>query len=385
MTNNVFVFDPTEKDKKSAVRGVGRYLQILKENFPQWIYSSNIKHLTSNIFINPFFNFLQPPLTLKRLAKKQIAVIHDLIPLKYPDKFPAGIRGKFNIFLNKLALKNYDLIITDSFSSKKDIVKILNWPENKVKVIYPCLPKSFSNSLSVISSEARNLAELSLGSPQSLDSSSELDFKSKFFQDNIEKNFCLYVGDATWNKNLVNLAKAIKIANVTCVFVGKIFSRYLIFDIRYLKKKSKHPNIQYPISNINLNHPWNKELKEFLKEIEGDQRFIFAGFVDDQTLINLYKQAKCNLLISRDEGFGFSFLEAASQGCPSILSKTPVFQEIAQNNALFVDPNNPNDIADKIIEIYFDKKYRADLGQKAKNHSQNFLPELFKKNFKEII
>ncbi|MGB9883361.1 MAG: glycosyltransferase, partial [Microgenomates group bacterium] len=244
-------------------------------------------------------------------------------------------------------------------------------PENKVKVIYPCLPKSFSNPLSVISNEARNLAKRSLGSPQSLDSSSELDFKSRFLQDNIEKNFCLYVGDATWNKNLVNLAKAIKIANVTCIFAGRVFENF---------KTAKNF-----FTDINIDHPWNKELKEFLKEIEGDQRFIFAGFVDDQTLINLYKQARCNLLISRDEGFGFSFLEAASQGCPSILSKTPVFQEIAQNNALFVDPNNPNDIADKIIEIYFDKKYRDDLGQKAKNHSQNFSPEVFKRNFKEII
>ena len=29
----VFVYDPTASDKQSAVRGIGRYLQILKENF----------------------------------------------------------------------------------------------------------------------------------------------------------------------------------------------------------------------------------------------------------------------------------------------------------------------------------------------------------------
>jgi hypothetical protein len=141
----VLCFDPTSSDKQSKVRGVGRYLQILKENFPDWTFSNKLQvtGYKLQVFINPFFNFLQKPKTLKRIAKKQIAVIHDLIPLKYPSKFPAGIRGNFNIFLNKLALKNYDLIVTDSEASKKDIIQILKIPEEKVRVIYPCLPKIF--------------------------------------------------------------------------------------------------------------------------------------------------------------------------------------------------------------------------------------------------
>ncbi|HEX7542767.1 MAG TPA: hypothetical protein VF385_01660, partial [Patescibacteria group bacterium] len=104
----VYVYDPTLKDEKSAVRGVGRYLQILKENFPEWTFINNetIKQFNNEtIFINPFFNFLQPPLTLKRIAKKQIAIIHDLIPLKYPSHFPSGIKGSIYILLNKFALK----------------------------------------------------------------------------------------------------------------------------------------------------------------------------------------------------------------------------------------------------------------------------------------
>src|SRR3989338_805347 len=108
----VFVYDPTLKDKKSAVRGIGRYLQILKENFPEWTFTNNLTMNQWNnelIFINPFFNFLQRPLTLNRVAKKQIAVIHDLIPLKYPSHFPPGIKGSIYILLNKYALRNYDL------------------------------------------------------------------------------------------------------------------------------------------------------------------------------------------------------------------------------------------------------------------------------------
>ncbi len=177
MTKKIFVYDPTASDKLSAVRGIGRYLQILKETFPGWIFTNNLAMKQWNnetIFVNPFFNFLQKPVTLKRIAHKQIAVIHDLIPLKYPSHFPVGIKGTIYILLNKLALRNYDLIITDSEASKKDIIEKLKVKNQKVKVIYPCLPKSFLNPSSVISTRqlaGRNLAKRKLRSFRSLDSS----------------------------------------------------------------------------------------------------------------------------------------------------------------------------------------------------------------------
>jgi hypothetical protein len=42
MNQFVFVFDPTASDKLSAVRGIGRYLQILKENFADWKFTDQI-------------------------------------------------------------------------------------------------------------------------------------------------------------------------------------------------------------------------------------------------------------------------------------------------------------------------------------------------------
>ena len=379
----VLCFDPTSSDTKSKVRGVGRYLQILKENFPEWQYSSNIKHQTSNTFIHPFFNFLQKPLTLKRIAKKQIAVIHDLIPLKYPSKFPAGLRGNFNIFLNKITLKKYDLIVTDSLASKKDIIQILKIPEEKVRVIYPCLPKVFKK----VSSSKYQVLRKKTKKERPLNSYSLL----------LNTNFCLYVGDATWNKNLVNLAKAIKIANVTCVLVGKVFrinspseSEGSLTSAKSDKseklKFSDESRIFLNSSGLSdFNNPWQKELKEFFQLIKDDKRFIFLGYVADEDLIKLYKKASLNILPSRDEGFGFSYLEASSQGCPSVLSDIPVFKEIAKDSSLFANPENPNDLADKIIELYLDKNRQKILGDAAKKRSQFFSCEKFKKNFLEII
>ncbi len=364
MTNSVFVYDPTAFDELSKTRGVGRYLQILKENFPQWIFTPSLNKIPpSSIFINPFFNFLQPPLTYKRLAKKQIAVIHDLIPLKYPKHFPAGWRGKLNIFLNKLVLKNYHLIITDSYAVKKDIIQILKINEKKIKVIYPCLPKIFTSQK--IKTTPKTLEINANDSP--------FDLANKY---------CLYVGDATWNKNLVNLAKAIKIINVTCVFVGKVFEN--LTSQRSKQKSFQDFNLKSPSSN--LTHPWQKELKEFLVEIKNDKRFIFLGFIDDYRLIKLYQQAQCNILISRDEGFGFSYLEAASQGCPSVLSDIEVLKEISNNQGtFFCQPSDPNDIANKIGEIYFNDKLRNQLGSAVLKRANIFRSSLFKKQFQQIL
>ena len=329
MNQKVFVYDPTASDKQSAVRGIGRYLQILKENFPDWVYTSDLSSIIydlESIFINPFFNFLQPPLTLKRIAKKQIAVIHDLIPLKYPSHFPPGIKGSIYILLNKVALKNYDLIITDSEASKIDIIKILKLPEQKIKVIYPCLPKGFLYYKVT---------------PYALPPTP----------------YCLYVGDATWNKNLVNIARAIKIADVNCVFVGKVF---------------ESPSF----SNF-----WQNELKEFFELTKGDKRFIFAGFIPDSELFKLYEQALLNLLLSSSEGFGFSYLESANFSCPSLLSDITVLREISDNHALFADPLNPQDIAEKIIKISSDKILRNQIGNAAKKRSEFFSQEKFRKEF----
>ena len=364
--NKVFVYDPTLKDKQSSVRGIGRYLQILKENFAdEFEFVSNLSSRIYNprsIFVNPFFNFLQPPLTFRRIARKQIAVIHDLIPLKYPAHFPAGIKGSIYILSNKLALKNYDLIITDSEASKKDIINILRLPDNKIKVIYPCLPQSF------------------------------LKLKIEKFNENlklkIENSFCLYVGDASWNKNLVNLARAIKIANVTCIFVGKIFqdrSEDIRFERLGIPPKGEGSHRSEKRGIERLSHPWHKELKEFFELTKDDKRFIFAGFVPDSDLIKLYQQAELNILPSHDEGFGFSYLEAAQFSCPSVLSDISVLKEISDKNALFADPENPQELAEKIGEIYFNKNLRNDLGSGAFQRSKFFSSKKFRKELLTAI
>ena len=325
----LFVYDPTKTDSLSKVRGVGRYLQTLKETLPKnTVFTSNLNAVPfDSIIINPFINLIQPPLMTKRIAKKQIGVIHDIIPLQFPQHFPVGLRGKLNAWRNKEAIKLYDVIVTDSEASKGKIIEKLKVLSSKLRVIFPTLPSIFNQEVSI----KKKVSSANVPSFQLLNTS-----------------YLIYVGDVTWNKNLVNLAKAIKLGTMPCVFVGKTF----------LKEELR-------ITNYGLQSGWLQEGREFMKLAENDKRFSFPGFVSDNQLKTLYKNAVANVLVSREEGFGFSYFEAASQKTPSILSDIDIFHETSGEVALFVDQNNPENIAQGIKKFSTEKTLRKSLGQKA--------------------
>ena len=329
----VYIYDPTITDSQSKVRGIGRYLQILKENCPSdWIFTNNLNGIPFHaVLIQPFYTFYQKPLITKRITDRQIAVIHDVTPLKYPEHYPIGIKAFFYSLLQRYFLGTFDSIITDSETSKKDIISYLKIKNEKISVLYPTLANCFWNSTVKQTQPAE---------------------------------YCLYVGDGTWNKNLPVIAEAVKRANVTCMFVGKVFT---------------------DINSDHYIHPWQSDLHLFFKQTQGDKRFIFPGFVSDNELLNLYAQAKVNILLSRDEGFGFSYLEAASQGCPSLLSDLPIFREIAGENAEFVDPNSPGKIADKLTKLMNNPQRRSELSSKALQQSKKYGVDSFRKRLVEVV
>lgn len=373
---NLVVYDSSTKDAVSQLRGGGRIIQILKENLPDARFIKKLSEVNpDDSFLIPSWNPFSPPIVNKRISNKQYLIIFDTIPVKFPHSFPPGIRGKINLWRNKQALQNFDKIITISEHSKKDIVKYLGVAADKIQVVYPTVSRVFLDDQKNIDSRISNIAK---------------DQDSKF--QILNSKFCIYVGDVNWNKNLVNLAKAVKLANISCVFVGKPFDE--LKDIAMGGRARGAPikpqrsedlfgavREQDPLRH----HPWQREFYEFTKEIGDDKRFIFLGYVPDDELIELYQNAALNILVSRDEGFGYSYLESALQKCPSVLSNIDVFHETAESSALFADPENPNEIADMIIELYFDKDKRNELGRKAFERSKQFSSEEFKKQIESIV
>jgi len=78
----------------------------------------------------PFFDPFFLTLPLKK-AKPTVVTIHDVIPLIFPEHYPPGIKGSLKFQIQKFSLKSVKAVITDSENSKRDIVKYLNYPQEK--------------------------------------------------------------------------------------------------------------------------------------------------------------------------------------------------------------------------------------------------------------
>ena len=81
-------------------------------------------------------------------------------------------------------------------------------------------------------------------------------------------------------------------------------------------------------------------------------RICFTGPIRADRLVALYHGAELLAFPSLHEGFGLPVLEALTLDCLVITSKNTVMQEIAEKSALYFDPLNSKDIADKIRMVY---------------------------------
>lgn len=67
---------------------------------------------------------------------------------------------------------------------------------------------------------------------------------------------------------------------------------------------------------------------------------LFLGALTDDEVAWLYRNADCFLFLSRAEGFGLPPLEAATFGCPVVVSDIPVMREVCADGAAFVPPDD---------------------------------------------
>lgn len=329
--------------KSSAFRGVGRYVSLLKESIPELALLSNLASAaTPATIIHPFFNLIGhiAKSYVEKINTRKIAIIHDIVPLKYPKAFPLGLRGRLRTHLNIRLARKLDTIVTDSDASKQDLVKICGIDADKIRVIYPYVSGKLTDT----------------DGPDDTGVLAQYQLK--------KHGYFIYVGDVNWNKNILNIAKAIKNTSYTLVCVGKAF----------IEKTKGTP------------HPWQKEQVAFQELIADDPHFVCTGHIDDKTLAQLYKNAVYNLLISRDEGFGFSYLEAAKLGTPSILADRPIFREISKDQgAIFVDPENVDAITQALntgVEHELEHKHKS---FEAKVRQETFSKERFAEDWRVLL
>jgi glycosyltransferase involved in cell wall biosynthesis len=97
-----------------------------------------------------------------------------------------------------------------------------------------------------------------------------------------------------------------------------------------------------------------------------------TGYVNDFELRTIYRLAAAFLFPSFCEGFGLPLLEAMASRIPIIASNAPALPEICQGAALFFDPDQYEDIAEKILLVLKDADLRDDLIKRGEKRVLNF-------------
>jgi len=256
----------------------------------------------------PFFDFFF--LSLPLVKRKPIVVtIHDCTPLVFPKHYPPGVKGKFKFLIQNNSLSGVKRVITDSENSKKDIVKFLKYPSEKIDVVY--------------------LAPVN--KVKKVEEKAELERITRKYK--LPKDFVLYVGDVNYNKNLPGLIKACRLTKIPLVIVGK----------QATQKKFERKNIE------------NEPLLQLIKLVENRKDVLRLGFVEEKELASLYTLASCYCQPSFYEGFGIQILEAMSCGCPVITSNLSSLPEVAGKAAILVDPYKVEEIAKAIRAVSVNK------------------------------
>jgi glycosyltransferase involved in cell wall biosynthesis len=316
------------------VRGVGFYLTYLKrallEFYPdnEYYFFGQGDTIQSNVdlvhypYFDPFF------LTLPVFKKhKTIVTVHDLTPIIFPEHFPAGIKGHFQWEIQRMNLKRVEGILTDSAASKKDIEHIVRINSDKVTVAYLAAGMEFHE----FKNEDSQLEKI----------------RDKY---KLPKEFILYVGDATWNKNLPLLLEVVKRINIPLVLVGKALTN----------------------SEVDTNNKWNSDLIKVQAIAKDNEGIKLLGFIPTEDLVVLYNLATLFVYPSVYEGFGLPILEAMQSGCPVIISRESCMPEVGGEAAEYFDGYNMNNLIAVIQKILNSKELQSDLSKKGIEQAKKF-------------
>ncbi len=269
-----------------------------------------------------FTSTLVPFIKVKRI--KYITVIHDFLCKLYPNLVNKNQKLHSNIAINS-AIKHSDIIIVVSDTVKKECINLYDINDSKIKIVYNC------HTGKIINSEYNNLSILSK-------------YNLKY------KKYILLVATIDNHKN----------------------GQMLIDSFNQIYKK--YPDIKLVVVGANGNSKVNNI----------NPNVILTGFVSDDDLSILYKNALIYAFPSIYEGFGIPIIDAQMLGVPVICSDIPVFREVAGNGALFCNLTVES-FANGLEKLLASEKLRDSLVTIGKENTKRFTVENIKKQLKDVI
>ena len=302
--------------------------EFVKSNL---VLADNIKLVVSDIPHYSWAEQLRLPRIISKLKPDIVHFPNFNVPIFYKGKFVVTIhdvvhhllpghrrgsaykRSAYRIVINK-AVTNSRAIISVSKSSKQDILKFFPKVEpNKIFVIPEGVDKSF------------NTQELP-GEIYAL--------REKY---GITPPYILFVGVWEVKKNLPFLAT--------------------VFE----KLAARHSDLQLVLAG--KEDPWHPEVREQVEAAAGKykDRLIAPGFVENEDMPALFRQAEVYVNASPNEGFGLPGVEAQACGTPVAVADTDVFREVYGQAAHYFNFREV-DYATKVIDgLLLNHSKRMDL------------------------
>ncbi len=128
-----------------------------------------------------------------------------------------------------------------------------------------------------------------------------------------------------------------------------------------------------------------EKVHKFIEKLELQKQIFILDYVNNQDLVSLYKTAVALVMPTFFGPTNIPQLEAFALGCPVITSNIYGIPEQVGDAALLVDPNDPQDIADKIKLVWNDSNIRGKLIADGYKQNRIHSKENFVKGLQIII
>jgi len=255
-----------------------------------------------------------------------VVTVHDLKYLKYPHYLQglAWLKARYLKYIIGRSVGKARKVITDSESTKKDLMTDLRVPEEKVRVVH--------------------LAS-ALHETPAPDEKLHAGILAKY---NVRVPFFLFVGEKRRHKNLEGLIEA-----------------FAMF-------KRQGDTWGTTLVAIGPPHSSGSDYLAMTQRLAVDRFITFIDFVDDEHLGVIYRHAEALVMPSLYEGFGLPILEAMEHETAVITSNLSSMPEVAGDAALLVNPLDPSDIAEKMRMLMCSPSLGAALVAKGRERVRSF-------------
>ena len=299
--------------KKIIVRGKNKLI-FNQLQLPLKLATIKADYYFFPAFPAPFFFF----------DRNAISAIHDVGCWDCPSKNKKYMTLYFKLMYRKAALGHKNVVTVSQFS-KNRISKILKKESDEIAVIYDGLSDCFANFY--------------------YDRGQDMKAKEVY---GLPERYILCLSTLEPRKNMRLLVDAFselikeKRIDTNLVLAGR--KGWLMDDL---------------LSNL------DKEIVD---------RIHFTGFVDDDLLPYVYKNARVFAFPSLYEGFGVPPIEAMSMGIIVVSSNAASLPEVLGDAAIFFENNDVNSLKKAIIKaINLDDNERLRVCEKGKLQANNFL------------